>query len=79
MKYKAIIFDLDNTLLDYNQSEQTCMQQALEHYRLHEDLTWDEFWSVFGPINFQYWMNRTGIITTSDRCWSIRSRTPFWV
>ncbi|OMF69697.1 HAD family hydrolase [Paenibacillus glucanolyticus] len=59
MKYKAIIFDLDNTLLDYNQSEQTCMQQALEHYRLHEDLTWDEFWSVFGPINFKYWMNRT--------------------
>ena len=34
------------------------MQQALEHYRLHEDLTWEEFWSTFGPINFNYWMKR---------------------
>lgn len=58
MRYKAIIFDLDNTLLDYSQSERTCMQQALEHYRLHEDLTWEEFWSTFGPINFNYWMKR---------------------
>ncbi|ACX64533.1 HAD-superfamily hydrolase, subfamily IA, variant 1 [Paenibacillus sp. Y412MC10] len=58
MRYKAIIFDLDNTLLDYSQSEKKCMQQALELYRLHEDLTWDEFWGTFGPINFNYWMNR---------------------
>ncbi|GAB6930011.1 YjjG family noncanonical pyrimidine nucleotidase [Paenibacillus sp. JCM 10914] len=58
MTYKAIIFDLDNTLLDYTLSERTCMQQALEQYRLHEEMTWDEFWETFGPINFAYWMNR---------------------
>ncbi|KOR88826.1 HAD family hydrolase [Paenibacillus solani] len=59
MRYKAIIFDLDHTLLDYSQSERNCLQQALEHYRLHEELTWEEFWGTYGPINFTYWMNRT--------------------
>lgn len=59
MKYKAILFDLDNTLLDYTQSERTCMQQALKHYNLHQELTWDAFWNTFGPINYQYWVNRT--------------------
>ncbi|UNK20572.1 YjjG family noncanonical pyrimidine nucleotidase [Paenibacillus sp. N3/727] len=58
VNYKAIIFDLDNTLLDYDQSEQNCMKQALADHRLNDDLEWDEFWTVFGPINFKYWMDR---------------------
>lgn len=58
MKYKAIIFDLDNTLLDYDLSEKSCMKQALSDHRLNEDLEWDEFWTIFGPINFKYWMDR---------------------
>lgn len=58
LNYKAIIFDLDNTLLDYDQSEQNCMKQALADHQLNDDLEWDEFWTIFGPINFKYWMDR---------------------
>ncbi|WP_268794548.1 HAD family hydrolase [Paenibacillus sp. DMB20] len=57
-KYKAVIFDLDNTLLDYDLSERSCMKQALGNHLHHEQLEWDEFWAVFGPINLKYWMDR---------------------
>lgn len=56
--YKAIIFDLDNTLLNYNLSELTSMKQALEDHKLTNELVWEDFWATFAPINFAYWMDR---------------------
>ncbi|CAM3109706.1 HAD family hydrolase [Paenibacillus sediminis] len=56
--YKAIIFDIDNTLLNYSFSEHHSMKQALTIHELHPDLVWEEFWGTFGPINFNYWMNK---------------------
>ncbi|MFC7682076.1 HAD family hydrolase [Paenibacillus sp. GCM10028914] len=58
MGYKAVIFDLDNTLLNYDLSVQHCMKQALTDHTIDEAFEWDAFWSIFGPINFKYWMNR---------------------
>ncbi|WP_245855580.1 YjjG family noncanonical pyrimidine nucleotidase [Paenibacillus rigui] len=55
--YKAIIFDLDNTLLDYSRSELHCMKQTLAQHQLN-DLVWEEFWGIFAPINDRYWVSR---------------------
>ncbi|TNJ63208.1 HAD family hydrolase [Paenibacillus hemerocallicola] len=58
--YKAIIFDLDNTLLDYDRCETDSMhltgrQHGLEQWEL---FTWDTFWKTFSPINWVYWSER---------------------
>ncbi|WP_068775498.1 YjjG family noncanonical pyrimidine nucleotidase [Paenibacillus sp. FJAT-26967] len=56
--YKAILFDVDNTLLDYDLSELASMKQALAVHNLHNDMVWEEFWDTFRPINFRYWTER---------------------
>ncbi|MFB9753684.1 HAD family hydrolase [Paenibacillus hodogayensis] len=58
--YKAILFDLDNTLLDYDRCEadsmhRTGLQHGLEQW---EQFTWERFWETFGPINWGYWSDR---------------------
>ncbi|MCR2823443.1 YjjG family noncanonical pyrimidine nucleotidase [Lederbergia panacisoli] len=60
MDYKAIIFDLDNTLLNYSLSELKSMQKTVEeHGLIHRELfTWDEFWNVYTTINTNYWNDR---------------------
>lgn len=60
MSYKAIIFDLDNTLLNYSVSELKSMQSTIQkHGLIHHDLfTWDDFWILFGEINMNYWNAR---------------------
>ncbi|WP_010268740.1 HAD family hydrolase [Paenibacillus senegalensis] len=56
--YKAILFDLDNTLLDYDLSEMNCMKRALHQHEVMPELAWETFWEVFAPINFGYWIER---------------------
>lgn len=56
--YKAIIFDLDNTLLDYTRSElesmrHTCREHSL--FQADDGLEWDSFWSRFLEHNFRHW------------------------
>ncbi|UVI27986.1 HAD family hydrolase [Paenibacillus spongiae] len=58
--YKAILFDLDNTLLDYTSSELDAMRRAIDHHRLPElsGFEWETFRAVFAPINWTYWSER---------------------
>ncbi|BBI36488.1 HAD family hydrolase [Cohnella abietis] len=60
MNYKAIIFDLDNTLLNYSASELKSMQQTVQTHGLihHESFTWDSFWIHYSKINMYYWNER---------------------
>jgi 2-haloacid dehalogenase len=60
MNYKAIIFDLDNTLLNYSVSELKSMQRTVqEHGLIHkESFSWENFWSLFSKINRLYWNER---------------------
>lgn len=59
--YKAIIFDLDNTLLNYSQSELQCMRQTVQAYRLfgdgQDEDEWEKFWSSYVQINYAHWMS----------------------
>ncbi|NBD25999.1 HAD family hydrolase [Paenibacillus glycinis] len=58
--YKAILFDLDNTLLDYDASELDAMRRTIRHHGLHEreDFRWETFRTVYAPINWTYWIER---------------------
>jgi 2-haloacid dehalogenase len=60
MNYKAIIFDLDNTLLNYSVSELRSMQRTVQEHGLfyNELFSWDNFWSLFSKTNINYWNER---------------------
>lgn len=60
MRYKAIIFDLDNTLLDYDRCEADSMHIAGRHHGLEQwdNFNWETFWGTFSPINWIYWSER---------------------
>lgn len=57
--YKAIIFDLDNTLLNYSLSELDSMQRTLHDHELfvEDDKKWEQFWDTFTKHNFKHWMD----------------------
>lgn len=57
--YKAIIFDLDNTLLNYTASELHSMQQTVTAHGLFEveGEGWQQFWSNYLEINFRHWLS----------------------
>lgn len=59
--YKAIIFDLDNTLLDYSFSELDSMKRTIRDHNLFEDeeTIWEAFWESFTKHNFRHWMDFT--------------------
>jgi 2-haloacid dehalogenase len=58
--YKAIIFDLDNTLLNYSASVDICMRKAVHDHGLasQESFSWNSFWPVFDQHNTYYWNDR---------------------
>jgi HAD superfamily hydrolase (TIGR01549 family) len=57
--YKAIIFDLDNTLLDYDRCELDAMQRTCRDYGLFTDQPddWESFWHVYRGNSYKYWMD----------------------
>ncbi|MEK8127711.1 YjjG family noncanonical pyrimidine nucleotidase [Paenibacillus filicis] len=57
--YKAIIFDLDNTLLDYTRSELDSMRQTVRDHNLFidEEAKWEVFWPTYLQHNFKHWMD----------------------
>ncbi|MBD3922131.1 HAD-IA family hydrolase [Paenibacillus sp. PR3] len=57
--YKAIIFDLDNTLLNYSMCEWHAMRTAVQAHHLfqNDDIRWNEFWEAYCNSNAVHWMN----------------------
>jgi YjjG family noncanonical pyrimidine nucleotidase len=57
--YKAIIFDLDNTLLNFNTSETESMKRTCQDHKLfvNNAAEWDTFWGAFSEHNFRHWMD----------------------
>lgn len=77
MNYKAIIFDLDNTLLNYSVSELKSMQYTVQEHGLiqNEAFIWDTFWKVYSKINMSYWNARKKPAIVSIKCWNIPFKT----
>jgi FMN phosphatase YigB (HAD superfamily) len=63
MRYKAVLFDLDNTLMKYDASENKAMKSAVEECGLtsHCGFSWAGYWEVFRRINTYYWENRADL------------------
>ena len=51
-KYRFILFDADNTLLDFDANERTSLQKALKHFCLPSG---DDVISLYHEINIMYW------------------------
>ncbi|SDE88597.1 hypothetical protein SAMN04488542_10394 [Fontibacillus panacisegetis] len=66
--YTTLIFDIDNTLLNYDLCELDSMQKTCQTYGLFQDDTtaWDAFWATFLLHNARNWnkMVNGGEITT---------------
>lgn len=52
MKYKIIYFDLDNTILDFNKSEEFALKKIFEFLKLNFK---DEYLNIYKPINEKWW------------------------
>lgn len=58
--YQAIIFDFDNTLINYNRCEQQSLKQTLLRHGIirDEETEWSRFREIYDPINWSYWERR---------------------
>lgn len=72
--YQAIIFDFDNTLINYNQCEQEALRRTLLTHQVidEQELTWNEFWQVYDPINWAYWDRRHTLTRTELTLFTFR-------
>lgn len=63
-KYTTLFFDLDDTLLDFHQSEGNAIKKVLRLYELPDD---DETVMLYSKINLSYWKRfESGEIDKSD-------------
>jgi len=57
--YRAILFDLDDTLLDFHACEFNSLEAAFQIIgATNERFSWRETWAVYEPISAGYWRQR---------------------
>jgi FMN phosphatase YigB (HAD superfamily) len=69
VRYKSVLFDLDNTLMKYEASENKAMKAAVEELGLdgQRGFSWAGYWEVFRKINTYYWENRAELKLDTGR------------
>lgn len=63
-KYTSILFDVDNTLLDFSKEEKTALKKTLVEFSLPND---DSTISLYSEINARQWQNFENGTITKDR------------
>ncbi|MBB6729942.1 HAD family hydrolase [Cohnella zeiphila] len=60
--YRAVLFDLDDTLLDYGASIVHAMRKTCGDHGLfrNDPAGWEAFWAAFTEHNTRYWLDFTG-------------------
>lgn len=58
--YKAVIFDLDDTLLDFAACEINALKQGFMSVQLNLAIAenWEQIWKTYEPISSMYWNRR---------------------
>jgi putative hydrolase of the HAD superfamily len=60
--YKAILFDLDGTLIDFHACEIRALKDAYRGagYDVDREASWARIWEAYAPISASYWSRRAG-------------------
>ncbi len=53
-KYKYLMFDLDDTILDFKKGEQKALKKVFNYYELSYD---KEIFNIYKQVNNEYWKN----------------------
>ncbi|GAB6012807.1 YjjG family noncanonical pyrimidine nucleotidase [Viscerimonas tarda] len=78
MKYKAILFDLDHTLLDTAQNNRDAIEEIYCAYSFGNYYEkFDEFYAVYSPHNLKLWDAYERKLVTKDDMMNLRFYTPF--
>jgi YjjG family noncanonical pyrimidine nucleotidase len=58
--YKAILFDLDGTLIDFHACEIRALKDAYRGagYDVDREASWARIWEAYAPISASYWSRR---------------------
>ena len=59
-EYKAVLFDLDDTLLDFHACETNALKHAfaLADFEVDAASSWARIWNTYEPISSRYWSRR---------------------
>jgi YjjG family noncanonical pyrimidine nucleotidase len=59
--YKAILFDFDGTLIDFDACEVHALREAFRDagFEVDDTATWSSIWEAYGPVSASYWSRRT--------------------
>ena len=78
MKYNAIIFDLDHTLLDTEQNSRDAMEEVYRYHSFDKYYeTFDEFYNVYSAHNQKMWNAYEKNLATKEDILNLRFYTPF--
>jgi putative hydrolase of the HAD superfamily len=73
--YKAVFFDLDHTLWDFERNSKEVLSEIFEDYnlkQLHENLSFEQFLSVYYEINHQLWQQYNHNLISQEQLRNIR-------
>jgi putative hydrolase of the HAD superfamily len=60
MMYRAILFDFDGTLIDFDACEVHALRKAFRGagFEVDDAATWCSIWEAYGPVSASYWSRR---------------------
>lgn len=59
--FRAVLFDFDNTLVNYTLAEKEALTAALRHFGIiRDERDWEAFFACYEPVSSDYWRKRDG-------------------